>query len=108
MPSFINDHKKDYMIEKVGSEITLYEIKDIPDPPDTIREVIQDNEAEIIGDLFLSDYQERGSKVVAYDLGLDHKWVQMSIHYLKDGRKMTHAKIQKLKKIYSVDRLMKE
>ena len=102
----ITDGKKDYTIELIGNKPELFELIWIERPkvPDLIRK----NEYDIIAQLFLSDYQERGSKVVANDLGLEHKWVQMSIHYLKDGRKMTHAKIQKLKKIYSVDRLMKE
>lgn len=108
MASFIEHEKKDYMIVKEGPFPILYHLNWVTNPSEELLQAIKENESDIIADLFLSDYQERGSKAVAADLGMDHKWVQMSIHYLKEGRKMTHAKIQKLKKIYSVDRLMKE
>ncbi len=71
-----------------------------------LSQLLKDNERDVVGQLFLADFDERGSREVAAQFGLNYKRVQTWAFDMRNGRKMTQAKLDKLKKFYGVDCLM--
>ena len=71
-----------------------------------LSNLLKDNERDVVGQLFLSDFDERGSREVAKQFGLNYKRVQTWAFDMRNGRKMTQAKLNRLKEFYGVDDLM--
>lgn len=97
--------KERLLVETVDRVAKVYSLK--PGNSKSVQELLRKNENQIIQGLFTSDCETRRNKEIGADLGVDAQTVADMKYRISQGRKMSESKLELLKKIYSIDNLIR-
>lgn len=69
--------------------------------------LLRENERQVVGALFVADFESRKASEIAKELGIEQARVPMLAFHIREGRKMSRPKFELLNKVYGIGALLK-